>query len=75
MRFILANTAGFNPKTHQLNEDKILDLDKWIMSKTANLQIQILPCCYNLHQALDTILARKYCHFFHLAYSAKSLLL
>jgi isoleucyl-tRNA synthetase len=21
MRFILANTAGFNPKTHQLNED------------------------------------------------------
>ncbi|VVM20851.1 Isoleucyl-tRNA synthetase (EC [uncultured Gammaproteobacteria bacterium] len=58
MRFILANTAGFNPKTHQLNEDKILDLDKWIMSKTANLQIQILQAYehYNFHQVIQLIL-------------------
>ncbi len=58
MRFILANTTGFNPKIHRLDEDKILDLDKWIMTKAANLQIQILQAYerYNFRQATQLIL-------------------
>lgn len=58
MRFMLANTVGFDSKTHQLDEDKTLDLDKWIMAKTANLQIQILQAYekYNFHQVVRLIL-------------------
>ncbi|MDC9714850.1 MAG: isoleucine--tRNA ligase, partial [Gammaproteobacteria bacterium] len=58
LRFMLANTAGFDPKNHQLDADKILDLDKWIMAKTANLQIQILQAYeqYNFHQVMQLIL-------------------
>lgn len=58
MRFMLANTTGFDPKIHQLDDNQILDLDKWIMAKTANLQIQILQAYgqYNFHQVIQLIL-------------------
>ncbi len=58
MRFMLANTAGFEPQNHQLAQDKMLDLDKWILSKTANLQTQILQAYehYNFHQVMQSIL-------------------
>ncbi len=58
MRFMLANTSGFNPQTYNIEFDKMLDLDKWIVAKTANLQTQILQAYeqYNFHQVMQSIL-------------------
>ena len=58
LRFMLANTSGFDPAQHTLDDDQMLDLDKWIVSKTADLQVQILQAYeqYNFHHALQLIL-------------------
>ncbi|SMN12999.1 Isoleucyl-tRNA synthetase [Bathymodiolus heckerae thiotrophic gill symbiont] len=58
LRFMLANTAGFNPEIHQVDTQKMLDLDRWIMSKTAVLQAQVLEAYeqYNFHHAMQLIL-------------------
>lgn len=58
MRFMLANTAGFEPQNHQLSDDEMLVLDKWIVAKTANLQSQILQAYekYHFHQVVSLIL-------------------
>ena len=58
LRFMLANTSGFDPAQHTLDADQMLDLDKWIVSKTADLQVQILQAYeqYNFHHALQLIL-------------------
>ncbi len=58
MRFMLANTAGFDPQKHQLDEDQILDLDKWILTKTATVQRQVLQAYehYHFHQVVQLIL-------------------
>jgi len=32
---------GFEASQHLVNHDDMLDLDKWIVSKTADLQVQI----------------------------------
>ncbi len=37
---MLANMQGFDAKQHLVNHDDMLDLDKWIVSKTADLQVQ-----------------------------------
>ena len=41
MRFMLANMYGFDPNKDLLANDKILDLDKWIIAKAMELQTQI----------------------------------
>ncbi|MDG2395349.1 class I tRNA ligase family protein, partial [Candidatus Thioglobus sp.] len=53
-----ANTSGFSPAQHTLEADNMLDLDKWIVSKTADLQVQILQAYeqYNFHHAFQLIL-------------------
>ncbi|SMN02510.1 Isoleucyl-tRNA synthetase [uncultured Candidatus Thioglobus sp.] len=58
MRFMLANTAGFEPVNHQVSTAEMLDLDKWIMAKTADLQVQVLNAyeTYNFHYAMQLIL-------------------
>jgi isoleucyl-tRNA synthetase len=58
MRFMLANTSGFNPNKHSIKTDDMLDLDKWIVSKTADLQVQILQAYeqYNFHNVTHLIL-------------------
>jgi isoleucyl-tRNA synthetase len=58
LRFMLANTAGFIPSKHALAFEDMLDLDKWIISKTADLQIQILDAYknYNFHVVVQLIL-------------------
>ncbi len=58
MRFMLANTAGFNPQENQIDIDKMLDLDRWIVAKTAIIQNQILQAYenYHFHQVLQLIL-------------------
>lgn len=58
IRFMLANTVGFESQNHQLSNDKMLALDKWILAKTANLQSQILQAYekYHFHQVVNLIL-------------------
>jgi isoleucyl-tRNA synthetase len=58
MRFMLANTAGFNPDKHQLQVEQLLDLDRWIISKTEALQTQIIKAYeqYNFHQIVQLVL-------------------
>ncbi len=58
MRFMLANTAGFNPKEHQLDGSKLLDLDKWIITKTAEIQSQVIESYdnYNFHNVMQLVL-------------------
>lgn len=58
MRFMLANTSGFNPENHTLAADEMLDLDRWIVSKAADLQTQVLAAYeqYNFHHVTQLIL-------------------
>ncbi len=58
VRFMLANTAGFNPATDLLAHDELLDLDKWIVAKTADLQAQITQSYeqYNFHNVVQLVL-------------------
>ncbi|HAD99254.1 MAG TPA: isoleucine--tRNA ligase, partial [Gammaproteobacteria bacterium] len=55
---MLANMQGFDAKQHLVNHDDMLDLDKWIVSKTADLQVQILQGYdeYNFHHVMQLIL-------------------
>ena len=58
VRFMLANTTGFDPAQHTVETNDMLDLDRWIVSKAANLQVQILEAYehYNFHNAIQLIL-------------------
>ena len=58
IRFMLANMQGFDAKQHLVNHEDMLDLDKWIVSKTADLQVQILQGYdeYNFHHVMQLIL-------------------
>lgn len=58
MRFMMANMQGLDATKHLVNADKLLDLDKWIIAKTADLQTQILQAYeqYNFHQVMQLIL-------------------
>jgi len=58
IRFMLANMQGFDASQHLVNHEDMLDLDKWIVSKTADLQVQILQGYdeYNFHHVMQLIL-------------------
>jgi len=58
MRFMLANMQGFDPNQDLLSIDKMLVLDQWIVSKTADLQSQVVNEYdeYNFHLAMKMIL-------------------
>ena len=58
MRFMLANMQGFDPNKDLLSIDKMLILDQWIVSKTADLQSQVVNEYdeYNFHLAMKMIL-------------------
>ncbi len=58
VRFMLANTTGFDPAQHTVETNDMLALDRWIVSKAANLQVQILEAYehYNFHNAIQLIL-------------------
>ncbi len=58
MRFMLANTAGFDSAKHVVEFEDMLDLDKWIIAKTAKLQTQVLDAYeqYNFHNVTQLIL-------------------
>ncbi len=58
LRFMLANTTGFNPQKHPIEFNQMLDLDKWIVAQAATLQVQILQSYeqYNFHQVMQLTL-------------------
>ena len=58
MRFMLANMEGFDPSKDLVDIDQMLILDKWIVSKTAELQKNVISEYdeYNFHFAMKAIL-------------------
>jgi isoleucyl-tRNA synthetase len=50
-RFILSNLTGFNPATDSVAVDEMLQLDRWIVGRTAELQKDIIAAYdnYQLH--------------------------
>lgn len=61
IRFMLANMQGFDPKSNIVSNKDMLALDRWIVSKTAELQSQIINAYeqYNFHHLMQLIL--NYC--------------
>jgi len=50
-RFILSNLTGFNPATDSVPVENMLQLDRWIVARTAQLQQEIIAAydSYQLH--------------------------
>lgn len=50
-RFILSNLTGFNPETDLVSMDDMLQLDRWAVGRTAELQKEIIAAYdnYQLH--------------------------
>ncbi len=50
-RFILSNLTGFNPATDAVHLENMLQLDRWIVGRTAALQKEIIEAydSYHLH--------------------------
>lgn len=48
-RFILSNLTGFNPATDALPMENMLQLDRWIVGRTAELQQEIIDAYDNYH--------------------------
>jgi len=50
-RFILSNLTGFNPATDSVAPENMLQLDRWIVARTAQLQQEIIAAydSYQLH--------------------------
>ncbi len=57
LRFLLANTTGFDPASHSLAADDLLALDRWIVAETLALQsdLQAHYEDYNFHLAIQKI--------------------
>ena len=58
MRFMLANMQGFDPKHDLVDLNNMLVLDRWIVSKTHDLQQQVINEYdnYNFHFVMKAIL-------------------
>ena len=58
MRFMLANMQGFDPKIDLVDMNNMLVLDRWIVSKTHDLQQQVIKEYdnYNFHFVMKAIL-------------------
>ena len=42
LRFLLANTSDFDPKTDAVPVDQMLEIDRWALSRTAEFQAEVL---------------------------------
>ena len=58
MRFMLANMQGFDPEKDLVNNEEMIVLDRWIVSKTFDLQKYIIAEYenYNFHFVMKAIL-------------------
>jgi isoleucyl-tRNA synthetase len=57
LRFLLANTNGFNPDENMVDKDKMLALDHWIVAEALKLQDELkeLYLTYQYHVAVQKI--------------------
>jgi isoleucyl-tRNA synthetase len=57
LRFMLANTHGFNPNDDLVEFKNMLDLDKWIVAKISKLQTQVIADYenYNFHNIIKSL--------------------
>ncbi len=42
LRFLLANTADFNPKTDAVPADQLFEIDRWALARSAEFQAEVL---------------------------------
>ncbi len=58
MRFMLANMQGFDPEKDIVEADSMLVLDRWIVSKTHDLQQQVISEYenYNFHFVMKAVI-------------------
>ena len=57
LRFLVANLNDYDVKSHNINVDELLEIDKWIISKTYSVQSNILEHYknYEFHQVIQKI--------------------
>ncbi|MFT5503633.1 MAG: isoleucyl-tRNA synthetase [Gammaproteobacteria bacterium] len=57
LRFLLANTNGFEPAQHQVDNDQLLALDAWVIDQTKQVQDELkdLYESYQFHLATQKI--------------------
>ncbi len=57
MRFLLGNLNGFEPEQNLLPVDELVELDKWAVQYTADLQSQVLAAyeTYEFHRAYQLL--------------------
>ena len=57
LRFLLANTNGFDPEQHSVAADQMLALDSWVVAATLDLQTELkaLYQRYQFHLAVQKI--------------------
>lgn len=57
-RFLLANLSGFDPKTDLVAADEMVALDRWIVSKAARLQQEIVEAYdkYQFHVVMQKLM-------------------
>ena len=53
-RFLLANLSGYDPKQHQVPMDEMVELDRWIVGRAADLQKQLVDA-YDNYQFLSVV--------------------
>ncbi|MEW6982144.1 isoleucine--tRNA ligase [Colwelliaceae bacterium 6471] len=57
-RFLLANINGFEPKSHSVDFDEMVALDRWVVGKAARLQEEIVAAYdeYEFHVVVHKIM-------------------
>lgn len=58
IRFLLANTDDFDPKTDMVSTDKLISLDKYILYRTKHIQQEIIRAYHSMdfHQVCQTVM-------------------
>jgi isoleucyl-tRNA synthetase len=57
-RFLLSNMSGFNPATDRVDEGSMIELDRWIVRRTATLQAEIIEAydSYQFHAVTQKLM-------------------
>ena len=57
-RFLLANLSGFDPKKDTVEMDDMVELDRWIVGRAADLQMQLLEAYdnYQFHSVVQKLM-------------------
>ncbi|MFT5162732.1 MAG: isoleucyl-tRNA synthetase [Alteromonadaceae bacterium] len=57
-RFLLSNMSGFNPATDMVADENMIELDRWIVRRTATLQSEIIEAYdkYQFHMVAQKLM-------------------